>query len=298
MPSRHTQGFSLVEFMLAVVLMAVVASQLLLVFSTQHKSFTEQERVTETQQDVRLLMDVILGDLRMGGFMVNRETGVGGVDGGIADSDILCASDPSVFDPAEYDNATDRFESAEVTTNLTGNNGSVALVDLDVDSDGTADFAAGGGILISDGTSTHCAVIDTVVGTTVSFTPSTLAGQVMAPISTFAAPAVVYVHSGTTLQRNGTTLSTSIDDLQLELGVDLDSDGEIEPADGEFPIDSNNLFDTSLTHIARVYLTGRTVTPDLDFTGQYPAAANRNAGATDNFRRRRIIADAHLRNMR
>ena len=46
----------------------------------------------ETQQDMRLITDTVLKDLRMAGFMVPKHAAVGLNDGGTAGPDILCVS--------------------------------------------------------------------------------------------------------------------------------------------------------------------------------------------------------------
>ena len=65
----RSAGFSLIEVMVAVVVMGIVTSQLLLSFSQQHTSSLEHERTIEIQEEARLVADVILKDIRSGGFM-------------------------------------------------------------------------------------------------------------------------------------------------------------------------------------------------------------------------------------
>ncbi|MBW1885839.1 MAG: prepilin-type N-terminal cleavage/methylation domain-containing protein, partial [Deltaproteobacteria bacterium] len=65
-------GFTLVEVMVAVAVMAIVTSQLLLSFSQQHTSSLEHERTIEIQEEARLVANVILKDLRAAGFMVPK----------------------------------------------------------------------------------------------------------------------------------------------------------------------------------------------------------------------------------
>lgn len=296
--ARLRGGFSLIELMVAIGITVILTSQLLLVFTTQHRSYVQQGRVVETQQDLRLLTDMILGDLRMGGFMVPREASVGSIDGGTSGTDILCMSDPTAFDSSTFASATDRFEGASVTSTVSGSVSSVTLSssEMDIDSDGNDDFVAGGGILITDGTDVHCAEITGVSANVVDITPSTPSGISMSPLATQAVPAMVYQVNGTVLTRNGTTLSDLVEDLQVEFWVDDDDDGEIDA--GEFPIHDLSGSDTSKLRVARVYVTTRTAVPEASFPGQRIAAANRVAGAADNFRRRRAIADARLRNAR
>jgi prepilin-type N-terminal cleavage/methylation domain-containing protein len=296
--ARSTRaGYSLIELVVAMALMGIVVTQVTLVLTTQQKNYVEQESVSDTQQDVRLLTEALLGDLRMGGFMVPRQAAVGSIDGGAGASDILCVSDPSVFAPASYNTATGRFDAASVSNALAGANSSVtiAAANLDIDGDAVNDFVIGGGILISDGSRVHCGIIDSIAGSAVGFSPTTAAGATFVSLDTVAVPAVVYQVTGTTLTRNGLALSTITEDLQIEFGVDTNGDGEIGA--GEFPVDDLTGSNLSQTRLARVHVTSLVGAEDADFVGNRPAAANRNAGAADGFRRRKITADMRLRNV-
>ena len=296
--ARRQQGFSVIELMVAIALVGLVTSQLLLVFTSQHKSYLQQERVAETQQDLRLLTDLIIRDLRMAGFMVPRETAVGSIDGGTANEDVLCMSDPSVYVESEFDTAKDRFDAASVSTTVVSSLGAITLSTstMDIDGDSNDDFAAGGGILISDGDDVHCGLITDVTGSVVSFTPDTGSGTNMSPISTWAVPALIYQLSGTTLRRNGVTLSTQVEDIQVEWWVDANDNADVDA--GEFPIHDLDGQDTSKVRLGRLSLTTRTSTPDPAFDSQRTTIANRTGGSPDNFHRRRAIADARLRNAR
>ncbi len=295
---RVSGGYSLIELMVSLAIVAIISSQLLLAFSEQHRSYTEQEQVSRTQQDVRILTDVILADLRMAGFMVPREYAVASADGGTAAADVLCMSDPSVLVEAEYLDASDRFAAAGVSTNLGGGDSVLNLVasEMDIDGDGNSDFAASGGILISDGSTSHCAQVTAISGTAVTFTPATASGASFSLLSTRAVPATIYAITGSTLTRNGLLLSTQMEDLQVEFGVDADADGKIEGA--EFPIHDLAGSDRSRVRLARISLTSRTAREDVEFDGSRAAAANRVAGAADHFKRRKAVADAVLRNAR
>ena len=291
-------GFTVIELMIAIALTGVVTSQLLLLWTAQHRNYMQQERVVETQQDMRIITDVLIDDMRMAGFMVPREIAAGSIDGGTTDPDVVCMSDPDAFVESTFDSATDRFEAASVTSTVSGSVSSVTLstATMDIDADGTGDFAAGGGILISDGAGVHCGVISSVTGGVVAFSPATASSLSLSPLSTFAVPALVYQVSANTLTRNGTVISTQVDDLQVEWWVDTNGDGDVDSA--EFPIHDLDGEDTSRLRLARLYLTTRSTLPEASIQGGRTAAANRTAGAADQFRRRRAVTDARLRNTR
>jgi len=292
--NRH--GFTTVELMVALVVMAFVLSQLLFSYTTQQRTYMEHERVIETQEEVRLISDLILSDLRMAGFMVPKGAGIGSIDGGNAAPDVLCMSDPSIIDPTELADATGRFDAATPTAAIANGATSVTLLasSMDIDGDGDVDFTAGQGILISEGTAVHCALVTDVSGGTVTFDTATNAAF---PVSSWVVPALVYSISSGQLRRNDAVLSQTIEDLQVEFGVDADGDGEVEAT--EFPVYDLTGDDLTKVYTARVYVTSRIQDPNSKFTGQFEAASNRQAAAgTDTSKRRRVISDALLRNLR
>ena len=293
---RHAAGSSLVELMITVVVMGIVISQLLVAFSNTHASSLQHERTIEIQQEARLIKDVILSDLRIAGFMVPSFAAIGSLDGGVNGSDILCASDSTVIDDSVLGAASNKFTGATVAAGFTGISSSVTLSAgaLDIDSDGNDDFAVNGGILIGTGSEAHCGVITDIAGATISFTPSTLGGFTAA-INDVAVPAIVYQVNGTTLTRNAIVLSNHIEDLQVQFGVDADSNGTVEGA--EFPIDDLTGQDFELIENVRIALTARELRADPSFNGQFAGVANRVAGAGDNFRRRRSTGDTVIRNL-
>jgi prepilin-type N-terminal cleavage/methylation domain-containing protein len=304
---RRQAGFSLVELMVAVAVMGIVTSQLLVSFSQQHTSSLEHERTIEIQEEGRMVMDIILKDLRLAGFMVPKFVAVAGEDGGANGSDRLCVSDSSVIDDSTLVDASDKFAGAEITTPMTGDASSitVATSSLDIDGDGDNDFAVGSGVIIGTGTEGHCGRITAIGagggGTVITFTPST-GGTITATPSDAVVPAIVYTVTGNSLARNGVVLSDHIEDLQTEFGIDGDRSGTVgddAAPSAEFPVDALDGDEYELLRNVRVHLTARELRSEDDFNGQYFAVANRvDAAATDNFKRRRITGDAILRNLR
>ncbi|MGH0030900.1 MAG: prepilin-type N-terminal cleavage/methylation domain-containing protein [Myxococcota bacterium] len=293
-PARRA-GFTLVELLIALAIFGVVIAQAFAVFGAQHVTYTGTERSIEVQQDVRLVADAMLSDIRMAGYMVPRIAGIASVDGGTTSADVICVSDPAKIDDAEVDKATERFDGADVAVAVNAGDGAVTLGSLDVDGDTDADFAAGEGIIIADGTSSHCALITAVAGNVVTFTPVTPVGFVASIGSGTAVPAIRYEVSGSDLRRNGLRLSTQVEDIQLEFGIDGDGDGQL--AAGEYlnvlnGADPLDLLAVRLSVIARADRAD----DDLQLAGR-PAAANRTAGAADGFRRRRVTASILPRNL-
>jgi len=299
--NRRRAGLSLVELMVSVAVMGFVTAQLLYSFSKQHTSSLEHERVIEIQEEARLIADVILQDLRVGGFMVPRWASVASLDGGTSGPDVLCVSDSTVIDDSILASASERLDGATISTAFSGSTSSVAVSSgtLDIDGDGDNDFSTGEGVIIATGDESHCAIVTGISGSTISFTPSTDSGFV-ASVDDAVVPALVYTVSGTTLSRNSTVLSNHIEDLQVEFGIDIDIDGTVEASESpsEFPIDDPTGQDFELIENVRIHLTARDLRNEPTMDGQFAAVANRVAGSADNFKRRRVIGDAVMRNMR
>ena len=290
-------GFSLVELMLALLVFAIVSGQMLAMSSTQFRTYLTQERVLDAQEDARLVADMMLVDLRMAGFMIPAITGVASVDGGAGAADILCVSDAGAISEAMLTDRTTRFAGASLTAPLGGSTGTVTLsaADMDIDGNGFDDFAVGGGIIISNGTQSHCARITTITGASnndVGFVPVTPGGFAVAPPTARAVPAHVYELAGGNLTRNSLALSSLVEDLQVEFGVDTDGDGQLGA--GEFPIHDLNASDPSALLSVRLSVLARTAAGDPDTMGLgRQAVANRAAaGAGDTFKRRMVSVTA------
>jgi prepilin-type N-terminal cleavage/methylation domain-containing protein len=295
---RRDQGFTMAELLVAMVVLAIVTTGAMLVFTAQHQTYIGQERVLEAQQDARLVTEMMLADIRLGGFLVPTNTGIGGIDGGNSAPDVICTSDPSVIDEAEIDQSNGRFPGARLQSTLGADAEVVTLnvASMDIDNSGDSDFAVGSGILISDGADTHCARVTVINAGAVTFTPRTPAGFSVGTGATRAVPAVIYELNGTTLRRNSALLSQRIENLQIEYAIDLDDNGTIDG--GEFPVDDMTASDPDLIRGARVSVIARTASEDPDFrSGGMPAAGNHDAGAPDGFMRRRFSANVIARNL-
>lgn len=313
---RRSEGFSLMELMVAVAIMAIITSQLLLVFTTQRRATVVNDRVLDVQEGARTVIDLITYDARMAGFMVPPVTSISSFDGGTSDPDRICISDASFFntpldgtESPSLDNRDSHFQRATLTGLTAGN---VTVESLDVDQDGTAnDFTVGGGIIVSDGSKTHCAAIEAFLGNLVDFenAHSMPGGLFTGTSGVFAVPAVIYEldEPSLTLTRNGVTLSTSIEDLQIEYWVDSQVEDGI-PGGTEWPVHDLNsgsygfTINTELIRRVRLSVVSRTDSGDGQAEENFqrffrPTNANRDPGAMDEFRRRRFSASVSPRNM-
>lgn len=313
---RRSEGFSLMELLVAVAVMAIVTAQLMLVFTTQRRATVVNDRVLDVQEGARTVIDLITYDARMAGFMVPPVAALSSEDGGTSAPDRFCVSDSSYFNTPldgskspSLDNRDSEFQRATLVALTTG---SVTVESLDIDQDGAAnDFAVGAGVIVSDGGKTHCAAIEAFVGNMIDFdnNHSMPGGLFTGTSGVFAVPAIVYEldEPNLTLTRNGVTLSTSIEDLQVEYWVDSQvEDGTI--GGSEWPVHDLNstaygfTINTELIRRVRLSVVSRTEMGDGQMEENFqrffrPTNANRTAGAPDEFRRRRFTASVSPRNM-
>ena len=188
-----------------------------------------------------------------------------------------------------------RYSGASLTADTGANSAAVALDTLDVDDDSNADFVAGQGVILSDGSYSTCARIQAISGTSLTLDRGAHASRVFRRTDTTAVPALIYEISGGALLRNGITLSRDVDDIQIEFGVDANANGQVQGA--EFPLHTLDAADLDRVKMARVTVTVRSDRPDPDFDGQFTAVANRVAGAADNIKRRRAMGETLLKNV-
>jgi prepilin-type N-terminal cleavage/methylation domain-containing protein len=293
-----SQGFTMIELLVAVAIMAVVTASVLSVFATQHKTYVGQERVLEVQQDARLVAEMVLADVRAAGLLMPPFTAIAGRDGGTSGPDVLCVSDPSVLNETEILAALAPFDGANLFALVDDDDTTVELVasTMDVDADGDDDFAVNAGIILSDGGDTHCARVTDVTGNVVTFVPATPAGFLVGTASGRAAPAVIYELTGPGFLRNTILLSAQVENVQVEYAIDADDDGAI--GNTEFPIHDMTASDPSLIRGLRLSVITRTPSEDPEFRGSgMPAAGNHDPGSADGFVRRRFTANVAARNL-
>jgi prepilin-type N-terminal cleavage/methylation domain-containing protein len=301
---RSETGYSLIELMVALAVLAVVTAQLFLVFTGQQRAYVANERLLDVQEDARLVIDLILTEARMAGFMLPRRNGISSRDGGNAASDALCVSDFRALDLTTVQGADARFDAADVLAVPLADRVQLAgPAELDLDAAGAAtDFAVSQGIIIADPNTSHCASITAItpgVNPVIEFDPP-LNPLAYNAATTFVAPAIVYDVAPGGLTRNAMQMSPEVEDLQVEYGIDIDGDGIVssDPNDGEFPVDDLAGFDPARIRNVRVSVVTRTPQNDPEYQGPgFPGAANRDAGTTDGFRRRRFVASVSPRNM-
>jgi len=70
-PATAQWGFTLIELMVTLVILAMAGTFIYTVFITQHDSYVAQQDVSETQQDVRVSLDMLTRDLQSTGYGVS-----------------------------------------------------------------------------------------------------------------------------------------------------------------------------------------------------------------------------------
>ncbi len=299
MMRRDQQGFTLLELMLALLILAVVTGQVMAMSAVQFRTYVTHERVLDAQEDSRLVTDAMLRDLRMAGFMVPAFAGTSSVDGGAVAADVLCVSDPGAIGEAALATANARFDRASLAATLGGSAGTVQLTtsEMDIDGDGAGDFGVGTGIIISNGAQSHCARITAIAGGSVQFVPATPGGFNVSPPTARAVPAHVYELVAGNLTRNTLALSSLVEDVQVEFGVDANGDGQLGA--GEFPIHDLNASDPSAILSVRLSVLARTSAGEPETLGPgRQAVANRAAsGVADTFKRRLVSVTVTPPNM-
>ncbi len=283
-------GFTLVELMIAMFIMAVVIVQVLAVMMSQEQSYYAQKRALETQTDARLIADMVMRDVRASGFMLPRMVGISSRDGGNTNPDVLCTSNPAAISETMLTGADDRFGGAPLATALSSG-GTLGVDDTnkDIDGDGTDDFVVGEGIIISDGTRTHCARIQSLGSDTIVFLPPTSGAWGTTTPGAVAVPAVIYQLSGSNLTRNTDLLSPLVEDFQVEFAVDGTG----------FPVHDLNASGSVGIQGMRLSVLARTATPDPDLTtpGRQDVANRDGSGTPDSFRRRLVSVAAAPMNL-
>ena len=312
MNRRH--GFTLIELMIAMAVLLVVVAYLTEMLTRQSRAYTVVDQVTEAQQNLRAIGDLLERELRVSGFLVPEGAAVCGVDQ-TNGSDVLYVSDSVALDPGN-ENQLGIGASILGGFNGTGGNEALTLDDVvidglafyDTDGDGNADsdflesvnpFRTGG-VIVTDrdnpGRGVACGILtnvnpgaDTI---RVDFT-SNGAAPAGTPLAgggggdLVAVPAHVYTVVNNQLLRDGMVLADDVEDLQFALFYDIDEDGEVTSENAEYPgsaggqIYQSNIWDNSFLTEIRVNIVVRTRNQDADVL-QNPGMAQGQWQLTEN----------------
>ncbi len=325
-------GFTLIELMLVVTVLSIVMYLTLDSLRTQQKTSLVTEQIVEVQNNVRAVSSLLEREIRMAGFMVPDAASVCGLDrtGG---SDELYLSEVEMIVPNDERDGTlgarlSSFASwnaaTTVGTTVTGLALDATTTDLDddgsyfYDNDGNgtpeADFRVGGGFILADMANPSRGAVCGTVGAASStlITLTILAGQLDphssnadAPEEIVIVPAARYsIEDAATgrLERNGDLLVKGVDDFQISLFFDNDSDGVIDGGEEQGvsgtaydPSDEDN---SALAEVRfSIVLRAESNDPNFD-SGVFRNFENRVAVVgNDNFRRRVMLGAVRPRNV-
>lgn len=237
-------GFTLVELLVASAVLLLVMVYVTQAFTVQQKTYVVVDQVTEAQQNLRAVADLLERDVRRAGYLVPGQAAVCGHDATTA-ADRLFVSNADVIRTVFALEGGNENLSSTFGVPVTGVNSlwtrtgaaqSVALERLwiDVSADG-ADFTVGSGVILAnrrdeDG-NVACGVVTAITGTTLTVDlGSTSIGPVGLNADVVAIPAHVYSITPAAgsvpsrLFRNGVLLASDVEDFQVSYFFDLDDD--------------------------------------------------------------------------
>ena len=325
---RSQAGFSLLELIVASSILLVVMVGITRAFTAQHRTYQVVDQVTEAQQNLRAVADLLERDLRRAGYMVPPHAAVCAYDNTNA-PDVLFVSNAgairTVFDLEDEneDLTPNKGAPANDDTGTKNYTGTIAIgverlwVDYEPDGD---DFVVGEGAIVvnraREDAPVACGFVEAFNSTSITIDlGDTNTGQVGLNADVVVVPAHVYqVQVGTPnrLRRNGQLLASDVEDFQLTFFFDLDDDlvvdagedfgtagGTAEP--WEIALPANRPDFSSLREVGVNLVTAtRDDDPNIDYqVGAGQVTGNRTAGTLpsgDGKRRRVHSARVRLRN--
>ena len=327
----RSDGFSIIEVMVAMGILLLLLVYVMQTFIVQQRTYVLVDQVTESQQTLRAVADLIERDVRRAGYMVPPHAAVCGYDG-ITGPDTLFVSNTdvirTVFDLETGGEDLNGNLGAPVTgvgSTWSASGGSFDLnlsqLWVDVAADGD-DFAVGAGVIVVDRNDEigqiACGVIASITGNVLNVDfGATTTGAVGLNADVMVVPAHVYTLTPTAggapgkLRRDGALLGSDVEDFQVTYFFDLNDDRIIDPGESfgtaggtadPFGQAAASFPDPTLLREIGINLV--TVTrdddPNREFTlGAGQITGNRQASSlpTDDRRRRRVhTARVRLRN--
>lgn len=303
-------GFTLVEVLSALVILAIAMTAAYATFQFQHASFTVQNRVGEAQQNLRAAIEVLSRDIRLAGYGIPAGTQIKLPDG------LLPSGDNTIrtLSPRNRTTAADnlcliyRYDMDAGMPPTTLANGMGAYTDvMNVASAGG--YAQGDLVMVTNDLAEDLFEVTSVAAPTLNHSVGGSANQYNSvgahslwPGGGYAAGSTVSkvrfvcyfvddvtdpAHPTLMLDRmNGAAaqpLADDIEDLQVEYGLDTN---------GDFVIDSwtpsPSFAQLSQVKQVGLFLSARTRMPERGWQGFRPALSDRAAGPADGYRRRTL----------
>jgi prepilin-type N-terminal cleavage/methylation domain-containing protein len=318
---RADAGFSLVEVMAALAILAIAMTAVFATFTTQQKAFTAQSRVAEMQQNLRQAVEYMSRDLRMAGYGIYDNVTLPNnmVATGVTSLRFLFAKDNTTgpdqvyvlyrFDmdasqpPTQLSGAMPTYSSGTTVDNVFGYDNS----DLFLVTDGTKSdlfkitATPGGGVIPHASSESY--------NQAGAHTDWPASGYLGSPPAIVAKARFARYFIDTTDPAHPTLMvdrmtgqaaqpvADDIEDMQLEYIVDSNGDGVLDNTD--VPRTRTSPSFTQLGQVRQVHLmlAARSRLPDSEWRGQRPALGNHpGSAATDGYRRRTIDVVIDVRN--
>jgi Tfp pilus assembly protein PilW len=217
-------------------------------FTVQQKTYVVVDQVTEAQQNLRAVSDLVDRDVRLAGYMVPRQAAVCGHDATTGPDRLYLSNADVIRTVFALEGGNENLagdygapvSGVGSTWTRSGATASVVLTRtwVDVSADGI-DFAVNAGAILvnrRDPTANvACGTITNITGSTLTIDlGSTSIGQVGLNADVVAVPAHVYsltpAGGGNPAQlfRDGMLIASDVEDLQVTYFFDLDDDLEVD----------------------------------------------------------------------
>ena len=239
------EGFTLVELLVASAILLLVMVYVTQAFTVQQKTYVVVDQVTEAQQNLRAVADLVERDVRRAGYLVPPQAAVCTHDA-TTSGDRLYVSNADVIRTVfslEDENVDlskpfgTRVTGVTAAWSRTGAGQTVVLqrnwVDMSVDG---SDFAVGAGVILANylnlDAPVACGTITAITtGTTLTVDLGSTSITADGPgAKVVAIPAHVYSLAAATsttparLFRDGVLLASDVEDFQVSFYFDLDDD--------------------------------------------------------------------------
>ncbi len=330
-----TKGFTLLELMIAMVLLSVVILGVFESLTRQHKASIVTEDIVEVQNNTRAISALLEREIRMAGFMVPNATAVCGVDSTTGPDELyISETEPIVPDDERSGDLGARITEAGFTGvagDVVAGTGETLTLDsttTDLDGDGTwfydndvngtpeADFRLQGGFIIGDLANPHrgalCGIVTRVTAADIDVTYA--AGSLVAFIALNDAPeelvivpaARYWINTtvGTKLMRNGDLLANSVEDFQVAYFFDPNNNGVADATElagmPALPAPGGIVYDPAARDNEdlkeiRFSFVVRSRTTDPEFTGGLFISNNNRAAVAGNDGFRRRTIEGRVR---
>lgn len=314
---RHPEaGFSLVEVMAALVILAIAMTAVFATFTSQQKSFTVQNRVAEMQQNLRQAVEYMSRDIRLAGYGIPDNVTIPNniISAGVTSIRSLYAKDNTTGPDEIYVLYMFDMDANQPPTTITA---AMPAPSAELNVASTTGFIDGDLVLISNGTNADLFEVTQVqiAALKLQHNPGGSArdynnagGHSTWPAGGYGAGATLakarflryYIdstdpaHPTLMVDRMGGAvpqpLADDIEDMQLAYGLDTNADGIVESWTAT-PTTPSQIRQVQLQFIARTRL------PEAGWAETRPALGNRAAGTTpDGYRRRTYDIVIDVRN--